>query len=117
MSSSTWVTGTPAAAIRAAVEPVETISTPGRVSAAGQLLQPGLVVDAISARRIGAAGPSRPLVVGHGMRDLPSARCGPALAGQPADDVDEQPALDGLDALVQARLVVVVAAPAPPPGR
>ena len=45
MSSSTRVTGTPAASIRPAVEPVETSADARLVQAAGQLLQPPLVVD------------------------------------------------------------------------
>ena len=110
VSSSTWVTGTPGRGDPRGGGPGRDELDAGRVQAAGELLQPGLVVDADQ----GAA--DRPLRWCSRDRDLSSVD-GPAVAGQAADDVDEQPALDRLDALVQRRLVVAVADLDRAPGR
>ena len=97
----------PAAAIRAAVDPVETISTPASCSPRASSSSPVL-----SYTRDQCAPHRTPAVallgrLAHGTLTFLLGD-GPPVAGHPADDVDEQLALDHLDALVQRRLVVAV---------
>jgi hypothetical protein len=98
--SSTLVTGTPACSIvRRGAAGGDDLRA-GLVQGLGQLGQAGLVVDAeqgsLDRNRV-TADPYLPVVAD-----------GPALAGHPADRVDEQRALGDLDPLVQCRLVVVI---------
>src|SRR5262245_7900083 len=97
--SSTSVTGRPAALMVAAVEPVETSCTPAAASPAASSASPVLSYTLNSARRMGCLS----LMYRH----LPADHT-PARPGQPADRVDEQPALDRLDPLVQLGLVGTV---------
>ncbi len=120
----------PASRIVDAVEPVETISTPAPASASARSSRSVLSLTETSARRTGTTSRSRyragswlgPAMMaprwwgesgvgmsGRGRRR--STRDGgrgeiELAGGDAADDVDEQSALDGLDALVQAVLVV-----------
>src|SRR5262249_41230241 len=124
VSSSTAVTGTPAAAIRAAVEPVETIATPAACSPRASSSSPVLSYTDTNARptrlrslitalppstRPGRCGRARALP--GSARALSAERHRPLVhrppgAHHPADHLDEQGALGDLDPLVQGRLVV-----------
>ena len=104
VTSSTGVTGTPASAITFAVPPVETISTPAACRPVASSNRPLLSDTPINARRTGRCP-------GTGVRSLaephlPSVHRAPHT-GQFRDDVHEQPALHGLDVLVQRLLVVL----------
>ena len=107
------MTGTPASAIRAAVEPVETIATPAACSAAGEVLEPGLVVDAD--QRAADAG-AHVVELVHGMVTFRPVTVQPSRAIRPTTSTS-MAALVDLDALVQRRLVVVVAHRHGRPGR
>src|SRR5690349_19437341 len=115
VSFSTFITGTPAAEIRPAVDPVETISTPASCRPRASSSSPDLSYTLISARLIATRLTGRaPLLIGFRGR-IPAARVatgpalhrdppavrGPAVAGEPPDDVHEEAALHLLDPLVQ----------------
>src|SRR5690606_4457684 len=113
VSFSTFMTGTPAAEIRPAVDPVETISAPASWRRRASSSNPVLSYTLISARLIATRLTGRaPLLIGRTgpalQRDPPASRR-PPVAGQPSDDVDQEPALHLLDALVQGVLVVMPA--------
>ena len=86
------------------------------VQAAGELLEPGLVVDA-DQRAADRPRSSVGGVLTGSWTFLPVTVRQPWCDAERADDVDEQLALDDLDALVQRGLVVVVADRRRPPGR
>jgi len=99
VTSSTAVTGTPSERMWAAVDPVETISTPASCSPRANSSSPDLVVDADQ------RAANRDLA--HGMVTFLPVIVQPSR-GHPSDGLDEHLALGDLDPLVQCRLVVVV---------
>ena len=105
VSSSTLVTGTPAAAIRAGGGAGGDELDARLVQAAREVLQPGLVVDADQRAADRALRCRR---CAHGILDLPSLQCD-SRCGPDAPRHRRAAALDFLDALVQSGLVVVVA--------
>src|SRR5262245_66381827 len=82
-----------------AVEPVETSSIPAAARPAASADSPVLSDTLSNARRMGR------LSLMH--RHLPTDHA-PTGPGQPTDRVDEQAALDRLDPLVQAGLVIAL---------
>src|SRR5687767_9101672 len=122
VTAATSVTAWPASRIVAAVEPVETISTPAAASASASLSRSVLSLTETSARRIGTRLRSRyrdgswlgpamgaPRVgsgVSQGVGGSPHGGEVEFSGGDPADDVDQKPALDRLDAIVQRVLVI-----------